>query len=200
MGESERAYAVVPYLPDNLPVYMKKVAVLALSALAFALTAFVAPGAAFAKGGLPNTGTTSCGKEITGLKLTSGGNQGGHVIGPDSMHVFVDFNYTPCVPWGRINVEVRDAVTNEIIGSPVTWRNPDPYYVYTWMTPSGPITTSTWIHIATMFQGGIQKAVSHAPGDAKFSHPYAVTITAYDWFTGVTTSTVTGSIVTDKQL
>jgi hypothetical protein len=59
---------------------MKKEAVLALSAFAFMLTAFAAPSAAFAKGGLPNTGTTSCGKEISGLKLTSGGNQGGHVF------------------------------------------------------------------------------------------------------------------------
>jgi hypothetical protein len=104
------------------------------------------------------------------------------------------------VSWGRVNVEVRDAVTKEIIGSQVTWHNPDPYYVYAWMTPSGPLTTTTWISIVSMFQGGIAKAVSHAPGDAKFSYPYTVTITGYDWFTGSTTSSVSASIVTDKQL
>lgn len=179
---------------------MKKEAVFTLSALVLMLTAFVAPSGAFAKGGLPNTGTVSCAKEISSLKLTSGGNQGGHVVGPDSMHVFVAFNYTPCVAWGRVNVEVRDAITNELIGSPVTWRNPDPYYAYTWMTPTGPLTTSTWIYIASMFAGGLSHPLTHNPGDAKFSHPYSVTITAYDWFTGSTTSKTTGSIVTNKQL
>lgn len=175
--------------------------VLSLGVLTLLFTLLSAPHVASAKGGLPKTSpaTNTCANEIRNLKLTSGGNQGGHVLAPDSMHVFVAFTYVPCVSWGRVNVEVRDAVTNEVLGAPATWHNPEPYYVYSWTTPSGTLTTSTWISIATMFQGGIAKAVTHAPGDAKLSHPYTVTITGYDWFTGSTTSSVTTSIVTNKQ-
>lgn len=171
--------------------------------LIFLLLGGIVPSVTLAKGGGGGGGaivTNTCANEVRNLRLDSGGNQGGHTTLPDSMHVFVGFSYVPCVSVGRINVEVRDAVTNEVIGEQVTWMNPDPYYSFTWMTPNGPLTTSTWIYIVRAFTGGITYGLSHTPGNAKFSHPYNVVLTGYDYNTGAVTSTVTKSIVTDKQL
>lgn len=154
----------------------KAVAVVAL-AVFFVLG--TAPQAAFARGGLPTVGggnPIDCATTIRNVSLNSGGTRAKDQIGlgPDNMHVYVDFRWRPCTsPWEALDVIVTDAVTGEVQEDSL--REP----------PRSP---------------GYDIAITAFTSNAQFMHPYTVTIRTTNWTTGELVQEWTGSIVTKDKL
>lgn len=145
----------------------KTISLVALFAL---LVGGALPHTAFAKGG--STAPVTCATDIRDLKLTSGGNKGGHTLIPDSMHITASFTYVSCAPWGIVTTVFYDHVTGD------------------------GIATST----SNMSAYGISTPMSALVANLQFSHQYDVVITTNDYFTGAQGSQTRASIVTQSKL
>lgn len=153
-------------------------AVLALVSAGVAVASIVPAGARggeIGSGGGGGTTVPSCSNDVTNVAVASGGNRGGHTVVPNSMHVFVEYVWRPCVaPFERVDVIVTDRVTGVVQA----------------VTPA----SFEWGQY-----GGLYK-MAHHTSDAAFNHPYDVVIRTSNQATGEVVTTVSRSIVTDKKL
>jgi hypothetical protein len=159
---------------------MKKLVSSALSSAVFLATVvMVTPQMALARGGLPTIGggnPVDCATTIRNVGLTSGGSRAKDQIGlgPDTMHVFVEFMWRPCTsPWEQMTFTVTDHETGV----------------------TQPVANGSWTYPV-----GYDVKWSAHTSNALFTHQYDVVIRTTNATTGALVQEWKGSVVTNNKL